>query len=75
LLDRRPGFIFDLAHLPANALSERSRLIMTYALSGFANFGSLGIMIKKEKLRADYDLDSAPIQRNREIGLKSTKKG
>jgi CNT family concentrative nucleoside transporter len=26
-------------------LSPRSRLIMTYALCGFANFGSLGIMI------------------------------
>ena len=26
-------------------LSERSRLIMTYAMCGFANFGSLGIMI------------------------------
>jgi CNT family concentrative nucleoside transporter len=35
----------QLAHLPAEALSERSRLIMTYALCGFANFGSLGIMI------------------------------
>lgn len=35
----------DLSHLPAHALSERSRLIMTYALCGFANFGSLGIMI------------------------------
>lgn len=35
----------DLAHLPAQALSERSRLIMTYAMCGFANFGSLGIMI------------------------------
>jgi concentrative nucleoside transporter, CNT family len=35
----------DLAHLPAGALSERSRLIMTYAMCGFANFGSLGIMI------------------------------
>ena len=35
----------DLAALPAAALSERSRLIMTYALCGFANFGSLGIMI------------------------------
>ncbi len=34
-----------LAELPADALSERSRLIMTYALCGFANFGSLGIMI------------------------------
>ncbi len=35
----------DLARLPAGALSERSRLIMTYALCGFANFGSLGIML------------------------------
>jgi len=33
----------DLAKMPA--LSERSRLLMTYALCGFANFGSLGIMI------------------------------
>ncbi len=35
----------DFARLPDGALSERSRLIMTYALCGFANFGSLGIMI------------------------------
>ena len=35
----------ELAKLPADALSERSRLIMLYALCGFANFGSLGIMI------------------------------
>lgn len=35
----------DLAALPADALSSRSRLIMTYALCGFANFGSLGIML------------------------------
>ena len=35
----------DLSQLPAEALSERSRLIMTYALCGFANFGSLGILI------------------------------
>ncbi len=35
----------DLAALPAEALSERSRLILTYALCGFANLGSLGIMI------------------------------
>jgi concentrative nucleoside transporter, CNT family len=31
--------------LSKSALSERSRLLMTYALCGFANFGSLGIMI------------------------------
>jgi concentrative nucleoside transporter, CNT family len=35
----------DLSQLPADALSARSRLIMTYALCGFANFGSLGILI------------------------------
>jgi len=35
----------DLAGLPPEALSPRSRLLMTYALCGFANFGSLGIMI------------------------------
>lgn len=35
----------QLAGLPAEALGERSRVIVTYALCGFANFGSLGIMI------------------------------
>ena len=35
----------DLAKLPADQLSPRSKLLMTYALCGFANFGSLGIMI------------------------------
>ena len=35
----------ELAGLPEGALSERSRLIMTYALCGFANLGSLGILI------------------------------
>jgi concentrative nucleoside transporter, CNT family len=34
-----------LAELAPQALSGRSRLILTYALCGFANFGSLGIMI------------------------------
>jgi len=33
----------DLANM--TTLSERSRMLMTYALCGFANFGSLGIMI------------------------------
>jgi CNT family concentrative nucleoside transporter len=35
----------DLAALPADQLSARSRLLLTYALCGFANFGSLGIML------------------------------
>ncbi|MCB1645536.1 MAG: nucleoside:proton symporter [Pseudomonadales bacterium] len=44
VLNELLGF-FALADLPADALSERSRLIVTYALCGFANFGSLGIMV------------------------------
>ncbi|MBT6117261.1 MAG: nucleoside:proton symporter [Rhodospirillaceae bacterium] len=35
----------DLAGSGGEALSERSRMIATYALCGFANFGSLGIVI------------------------------
>jgi CNT family concentrative nucleoside transporter len=35
----------DMSQLAKGALSERSLLIMTYALCGFANPGSLGIMI------------------------------
>lgn len=35
----------DMAKLPPEALSDRSRLILTYAMCGFANFGSLGIML------------------------------
>lgn len=35
----------DLANLPKDELCQNSRLIITYALCGFANPGSLGIMI------------------------------
>jgi len=35
----------DLLNLPADALQDRSKIIMTYAMCGFANIGSLGIMI------------------------------
>ncbi len=35
----------EMVNLPPGALDDRSRLIMTYALSSFANFGSLGILI------------------------------
>ncbi len=34
-----------LSALPEGTLSERSRLIMVYAMCGFANLGSVGIMI------------------------------
>jgi len=35
----------EMAKLPAGALDPRTKLIMTYALASFANFGSLGILI------------------------------
>ncbi|MEO0368191.1 MAG: nucleoside transporter C-terminal domain-containing protein [Pseudomonadota bacterium] len=35
----------QLGQLPEEALSPRSELILSYALCGFANFGSLGILI------------------------------
>ncbi len=35
----------ELAKLPQAALGERSRVILTYAMCSFANFGSLGILI------------------------------
>ncbi|HET6307665.1 MAG TPA: nucleoside transporter C-terminal domain-containing protein [Rhodopila sp.] len=35
----------DFSQLPAATFSPRSRMVLTYALCGFANFGSLGIMI------------------------------
>lgn len=35
----------DFSKLPPDALDARSRLIMLYAMCGFANFASLGIMI------------------------------
>jgi CNT family concentrative nucleoside transporter len=35
----------DFSRLAPEALDPRSRLIMLYAMCGFANFGSLGIMI------------------------------
>ncbi|WP_455204288.1 NupC/NupG family nucleoside CNT transporter [Kaarinaea lacus] len=35
----------ELSQLQPDALSERSRFILVYAMCGFANFGSLGIML------------------------------
>jgi CNT family concentrative nucleoside transporter len=35
----------DFSRMPADTFSPRSRMILTYALCGFANFGSLGIVI------------------------------
>ena len=60
----------QLANLPEGTLSPRSQLIMTYALCGFANFGSLGIMLG--------GLNAMVPQRREEIvglGLKSIVSG
>ena len=35
----------DMSQLPEGALSEKTSLIMTYAICGFANFGSVGILL------------------------------
>ena len=35
----------DLSKLSSDAISEHSRVLLTYLLCGFANFGSLGIVI------------------------------
>jgi CNT family concentrative nucleoside transporter len=34
----------DLGAIPADAMAERSRMILTYAICGFANVASVGIM-------------------------------
>ena len=61
----------ELARLPADELSPRSRLLLTYALCGFANFGSLGIMLG--------GLDALLPQQRRaelaELGMKSVLAG
>lgn len=35
----------NMSALPPEALSQKTRLILTYALCGFANFGSMGILV------------------------------
>jgi concentrative nucleoside transporter, CNT family len=35
----------DMAKIPSDGISPQTRLILTYAMCGFANFGSAGIMI------------------------------
>ena len=58
----------ELSKLPAEALDARSRLIMLYAMCGFANFGSLGIMIAglatmAPERREDVDLARRQVDR------------
>ena len=35
----------SLAKIPANTFTEHSKIVMSYALCGFANFASVGIII------------------------------
>ena len=35
----------ELGNVPAGEMSERTRMLMTYALCGFANIGSVGITV------------------------------
>jgi CNT family concentrative nucleoside transporter len=44
VLNELVAFI-DLARLGPDAFGERSEAVLTFALCGFANFGSLGIML------------------------------
>jgi CNT family concentrative nucleoside transporter len=60
----------ELSKLPADALDARSRLIMLYALCGFANFGSLGIMIAGLSTMAPQRRDDVV-----SLGLKSIVSG
>jgi len=59
-----------LGELPPEALSERSRMIMVYALCGFANFGSLGIMVAGLGVMAPERRDEIA-----SLGLKSVTSG
>jgi CNT family concentrative nucleoside transporter len=52
----------DLAKVPATMISDRTRVIMTYALCGFANIASVGINV------AGYSI-LAPQRRSEMMGL------
>ena len=60
----------ELSKLPPDALDPRSRLIMLYAMCGFANFGSLGIMIAGLSVMAPERRDDIV-----SLGLKSIVSG
>ncbi len=60
----------ELSKLPSGALDPRSRLIILYAMCGFANFGSLGIMIAGLSVMAPERRDDIV-----SLGLKSIVSG
>ena len=60
----------ELSKLPPDALDPRSSLIMLYAMCGFANFGSLGIMIGGLGIMAPERRDDVV-----SLGLKSIASG
>lgn len=60
----------DMSAMSAQALSPKSRLLLTYALCGFANFGSMGILVGE--LNAMLPERRAEIAR---LGLRSVLSG
>jgi concentrative nucleoside transporter, CNT family len=58
------------AALPADALSAHSKMILTYALCGFANFGSVGILVGGMRAMAPERADEIT-----ELGLRSLLSG
>jgi CNT family concentrative nucleoside transporter len=58
------------AALPADALSPRSKMILTYALCGFANFGSVGILVGGMRAMAPERADEIT-----QLGLRSLLSG
>ena len=49
----------QLSNLPAGSFSARSEIIMIYSMCGFANFGSLGIMIGGLGSAVPFHMDAA----------------
>ena len=58
------------AALPADALSAHSKMILTYAMCGFANFGSVGILVGGMRAMAPERADEIT-----ELGLRSLLSG
>ena len=68
----------EMAKLPTDAIDPRSRLIMLYAMCGFANFGSVGIMIGGLTVMAPERRSGGAAERRSDVislGMKSIVSG
>ncbi|MSP47287.1 MAG: hypothetical protein EXQ83_15960 [Xanthobacteraceae bacterium] len=68
----------EMAKLPTDAIDPRSRLIMLYAMCGFANFGSVGIMIGGLTVMAPERRSAGAAERRSDVislGMKSIVSG